>query len=240
MEGDAVVRREVLPNGLRLLVREARAAPVVAMNLWVGSGSARDPEELQGLSHFIEHLLFKGVGDEAVVDVAREVQEAGGYLNAETGCDYTVYHQIVSSDRWVDVLTAQAAGVCGPAFDQNDVEAERAVIVEEATSAENDPSVFVWRRLMKLAFDRHPYRRPIVGTVDSLSLITSSDLRNQCVVGGRVHRGAYEVAAEEGADPDRIDDAPRGTRRPVGEQRDPHHGHEAVEHEGAASSPSRS
>lgn len=172
-----MVRHEVLPNGLRLLVCEMRAAPVVALNLWVGSGSANDPERLPGLSHFLEHLLFKGVRDDVVVDVAREVQEAGGYLNAETGYDYTVYHQIVPSERWSDVLEAQAAALSFPAFDSGVVETERAVIIDEARGAESDPSVFVWRRLMELAFDRHPYGRPIVGTADSLASITVSDLR---------------------------------------------------------------
>lgn len=171
-----MVRREILSTGARLLVREMRSAPVVALNLWVGSGSAGDPDDLPGLSHFIEHLLFRGGPDVGSSDVTRKVQEAGGYLNAETGCDYTVYHQIVPSDRWEDVLSAQVRASSSPAFTAPDLESERAVIIEEARSAESDPATFVWRRLMGLTFGGHPYGRPVVGTVESLSRATRSDL----------------------------------------------------------------
>ena len=172
-----MVRREILPNGLRLLVREVRAAPVVALNLWVGAGSAHDPDDMSGLSHFVEHLLFKSGEEGQAVDVAREVQEAGGYLNAETGPDFTVYHQVVPSERWADVLAAQAAAARSPSFEPDLVEAERAVIIEEARGGESDPSVFVSRRLMELAFRAHAYGRPVVGTVDDLKRVRPGDLR---------------------------------------------------------------
>jgi zinc protease len=173
-----VVRQEVLENGLTLLVRELRTAPVVALNLWVDVGSVDDPEGLAGISHFVEHLLFSGADGGATVELSHVVQDAGGYLNAQTGADHTLYYQVVPSDGWQDVLAAQVLAVKSPAFDDASVEIERSVIMEEARTGENDPSVFVWRRLMETAFVRHPSRRPIVGTAESVARITTADLHD--------------------------------------------------------------
>ncbi len=173
------MKRVVLANGLRLIIRQMRSAPVVALNLWVGSGSADEPGDLSGISHFMEHLLFKGTDDEngRRVELATQVHEAGGYLNAETGCDHTMYYQVVPSDGWREILVASIRAVSEPAFVESEVEAERAVVVEEARSGENDPSVFVWRRLLETAFPGRPCGRPVVGTVESVSRITVDDLK---------------------------------------------------------------
>lgn len=181
-----MIRRVTLSNGLRLLVREMRSAPAVALNLWVGSGSSDDPEKLSGISHFIEHMLFKGSGGESRVDVAQEVHASGGYLNAETGCDHTMYYQVVPSGRWREVLRASVEASSAPAFRPNEVDAERGVVIEEARSGEADPGVFVWRRLMEVAFRGRPCGRPIVGTPESVSRITADDLRE--------HHEAYHRA----------------------------------------------
>ncbi len=171
----SAVHREVLPNGVRLLVRELRTAPVVAMSLWVGTGSADDPDEQAGLAHFIEHMLFKD-SDRLGPDLATVVYGAGGYVNAMTGCDHTTFYQIVPSSHWREVFAAQAAVIAFPVFRPEDVSVERAVIVEEARSAESRPDGFVWRRLMETAFREHPCRRPIVGTEKSIGYITSATL----------------------------------------------------------------
>ncbi len=169
------VHREVLPNGVRLLVRELRTAPVVAMGLWVGTGSVDDPRKQAGLAHFIEHMLFKK-GDGSGPDLAAVAYGAGGYVNAMTGCSYTAFHQLVPSGHWHEVLAAQAAVVASPLFRPEDVGVEAAVITEEARSAESRPDSFVWRRLMETAFREHPCRRPVVGTEKSINAITPAAL----------------------------------------------------------------
>lgn len=182
-----MVRREVLPNGIRVLVRELKGSPVVALNLWVGSGSADEPDELGGLAHFTEHMLFRPGGGPGAVDLAQTAQDAGGYLNAETGCDHTVYYQVVPPDRWVDVLAAQARVIADPVFDPEDVDDERSVIVDEARCAEADPASFLWHRLMETAFRSHPCRRPVVGVEATLARISADDLE-------RYHRRHYVPA----------------------------------------------
>ena len=160
---------------------------MVALNFWIGTGSADDPDGLFGLAHFVEHMLFKRGADERILDLAETVQDAGGYLNAATGCDHTVYYQIVPPDRWRDVLAAQAGAVVSPPFELRDIDGERSVIVEEARSAEADPASFLWHRLMETAFLSHPCRRPVVGTEASLTRISAADLR-------RHHRAHYVPA----------------------------------------------
>ncbi len=224
------MRRVILPNGLRLIVREMRSSPVAALNLWVGSGSSDEPDELSGISHFMEHLLFKGsAGEDASgrIELAREVHDAGGYLNAETGCDHTMYYQVVPGAGWRDVLRTSALALSSPAFREAEVEAERAVVVEEARSGESDPGVFVWRRLMEAALSGRPCGRPIVGTVDTVTNITPDDLRRhhseyhragnlvQVVVGDVDADEVVEVASEvlgalpEGVGRERRTGAPR-------------------------------
>lgn len=203
-----MVRRETLPNGLRVLVRELRGAPVVALNLWIGTGSSDDPEDLAGLAHFTEHMLFRPGRAPGAVDLARMTQDAGGYLNAETGCDHTVYYQVVPPGRWADVLAAEGEAIGNPAFDAEDVDAERSVIVDEARGSEADPASFLWRRLMETVFASHPCRRPVLGTEATLAGIGPDQLRHHHqrhyapanmvqVIVGDVDAGRAVQAAEE-------------------------------------------
>jgi len=174
---DELTRRVVLPNGVTLLVRELRAAPVVTLNLWVGTGAVDDPDGRAGTAHFIEHLLFGGRGGRAAGgQLVRQVLEAGGHLNGETGCDATTFYQILPREAWARVLEAQVGAVADASFDPEEIDAERSVIIEEARGSERQPVSFLWRRLMELSFPDHPCGRPVLGTEESLERITPPDL----------------------------------------------------------------
>jgi zinc protease len=174
---DRLTRRVTLANGATLLVQELHSAPVVTLNLWVGSGATDDPEGQAGAAHFIEHLLFGGRGSGGAGGaLVREVLDAGGHLNGETGCDATTFYQIVPGEAWEAVLERQVAVVTDASFDPDAVEMERSVIVEEARGAERHPQSFLWHRLMEKAFPDHPCRRPVLGTGESLSSLTPHDL----------------------------------------------------------------
>jgi zinc protease len=168
-------RLEVFPNGVRLIVRELRTAPVVALSIWVASGSLDDPPGREGVSHFLEHMLFSSDGPGGV-DLAKEVQDAGGYLNAETSYDHTMFYQVVPSAGWTRILDSVARVIAAPSFAPRSVASERAVILEEARSGESDPDVFVWRRLLETAFEHCRCRHPVIGTVPSISAIGEEDL----------------------------------------------------------------
>ncbi len=171
----ADIHVNVLDNGVRVVVREVCTVPVVALNLWVGTGSVDDPDGGEGLAHFIEHMLFKPDGSSGT-DLAREVYGAGGYVNAMTGADHTTYYQVVPSGTWRRVLEAQASVILSPRFAPEDVETERAVIIEELRSGDANPETLVWRRLMATSFTEHPLSRPVVGTEASLAAMTAGAL----------------------------------------------------------------
>jgi zinc protease len=141
-----MVRSEILPNGTTLLVKEVHVAPVVALNLWVGTGSADECAQHAGISHFLEHMLLKGREGDPQGFLTRTVQGAGGYLNAATGCDHTAFYQVVPARHWREVLEAQAETLRAPVFADVDVDSERSVIVEEMKMSERNPSAFAWRR----------------------------------------------------------------------------------------------
>lgn len=199
-----MTHREVLPNGLTVVVKELPGAPVVALGLWMRSGSAADPDGLGGVSHFLEHLLFKGLGPDGPLDLALVVQAMGGYLNAETGVDHTTFYQVVPADGWARVLDGQACVASSPDFDDAAVEIERKVIVEEARSSERDPWGFLWRRLMETAFVAHACRRPVLGTPDTLERISHADLvahhRRTCRPSNLVQVIAGDVDVREAMD----------------------------------------
>jgi len=171
-----VIRRETLPNGARLIVRELHAAPVVALNLWVATGARDDPPGLGGLSHAVEHMLFKGPPGSPGERLARVVQDAGGTLNALTGCDHTTYYQILPSTSWRDALFTQCDAVARPVFEEAGVAEERRVIIDESRASEAIPSSFVWRRLLETACPEHPCGRPVVGTAESVARIGAPEL----------------------------------------------------------------
>ncbi|MFH1688651.1 MAG: pitrilysin family protein [Candidatus Eisenbacteria bacterium] len=154
---------------MTLLVDEVHVAPVVALNLWVGTGSSDEPALLSGVSHFLEHMLLKGSEDDPRGPLARTVQDAGGYLNARTGCDHTAFYQVVPALHWAAVLEAQAEMLGSPVFDEASVDAERSVIVEETRMSELNPPVFAWRRLTEMVFRDSGYGRSITGTEETLS-----------------------------------------------------------------------
>jgi len=171
-----MVISEILPNGMTLLVEEVHVAPVVALNLWVGTGSADESARHSGVSHFLEHMLLKGREDDPQGLLTRTVQDAGGYLNAATGCDHTAFYQVVPARSWREVLEAQVETLRSPVFAEAAVDSERSVIVEEMKMSELNPSGFVWRRLMEAVFPDSGYGRRIVGTEETLAVIDGAAL----------------------------------------------------------------
>ena len=157
-------------------MQEVDVAPVVALNLWVGAGSAHEPAQYAGVSHFLEHMLLKGREGDPRGFLTRTVQEAGGYLNASTGCDHTTFYQVVPAHNWREILDAQVETLRSPAFARADVDSERSVIVEEMRMSELNPSTFAWRRLMEGVFRNSGYGRRIVGNEETLSVIDGSVL----------------------------------------------------------------
>ena len=161
-----------LPNGMRVLIREDRFAPVAALQVWVGAGGADEHDVEAGVAHVHEHMLFKGTSNRGVGEIAAEIESSGGRINAWTSWNETVYHIVVAS-RYADTgLEVLADAVRNSSFDPQELEKELGVVLEEWKRGEDSPSRRVFDTLFDTAFTAHPYRRPVIGTKESIEGLT--------------------------------------------------------------------
>lgn len=166
-----------LDNGLRIAVLEHRTAPVVTVQAWVKAGSTTEGDRTgAGLSHFLEHMLFKGTARRTVGQMGRDVKAIGGYTNAYTSFDRTVYFvnsDAAGVDSALDILTDVLNNAT---FDPAEIEKEREVIVKEMNRTRDSPSAWTGRLLFMQAFQRHPYRHPVIGYEAILRAVSREDL----------------------------------------------------------------
>jgi predicted Zn-dependent peptidase len=164
MSTERNIRRTVLPNGLIVLTERMEYLRSVAMGVWIKSGSRCEPAEMNGITHFVEHMLFKGTHSRTAQQIAREMDSIGGNLDAFTGKE-TICFNVKSLAEHVpialDVLTDL---VLNPVFDAPDIERERGVILEEIKIDEDNPEVLVNELFTQAFWKDHPLGWPILGT----------------------------------------------------------------------------
>ncbi len=170
------VRREVLPNGLTLLAQPVRGATAVAAVSHVRAGFFDEPDRLAGISHVLEHMLFKGTPTRGVGEIAREMKAAGGYLNAGTGYDHTAYYAVLPPESLAVALDLQADAIRRSLLDPEELKRELRVIIEEAKRKLDTPSAVAGETLYALLFDRHRIRRWRIGTEAQLAGLTHADV----------------------------------------------------------------
>ncbi|MBN8614671.1 MAG: insulinase family protein [Deltaproteobacteria bacterium] len=162
------VVKKVLPNGLTLIVKPVHSAPVVAVNAWVGVGSVHERDEERGITHFIEHMLFKGTEKMAVGELDRRIKAAGGYNNAHTRYESTDFIDILPADKLDVALETMADALQHSTFDAAELDRERLVVLEELSRAQDNPGFEAWNRMTHLVFKQHPYKYPIIGYKERL------------------------------------------------------------------------
>jgi zinc protease len=168
--------KTTLKNGLKVLVEENHAARVVAAQVWVRVGSADETPPDAGLAHVHEHMLFKGTGKRKVGEIAQDVEAAGGDINAWTSFDQTVYHVTIAS-REVDVaLDILADAVQNSTFDADELSKELEVVLEELRRGNDTPSRVASEMLFRTAFTAHPYFRPVIGYVDTVTAFSREQI----------------------------------------------------------------
>jgi predicted Zn-dependent peptidase len=191
----SLVRRTVLPGGLRVVTEQMAGVRSASIGVWVGVGSRDETPRLHGCSHFLEHLLFKGTRDRSALDISVELDTVGGDVNAFTAKEYTCFHaRVLDEDlpRTVDVLGDM---VTGSVIAAGDVEAERDVILDEIAMHDDDPDDVVHNLFAAQAWGDSPLGRPIAGTVDSIAALT----RDQVARFYRTHyRASRTVVAVAG------------------------------------------
>jgi predicted Zn-dependent peptidase len=168
--------REVLPNGLTLLIQDHRSSDIVAVYLWVGTGVRYERPDGLGYAHFQEHMLFKGTDAFGPGYVDRTVEGQGGRSNAFTSFDYTTYQILVPSDGTRKALELLEAMAFRSTFEPKEIDAERQVIFEESRIETDTPKSAIIRQLYGLVFLNHPYGRPVLGTPETMNAATRDKL----------------------------------------------------------------
>ncbi|MBU0610337.1 MAG: insulinase family protein, partial [Armatimonadetes bacterium] len=173
---DFPVRETVLDNGLKVLTVEHRAAPITSVWVWYRVGSRNERPGITGISHWTEHMCFKGGAEFGKGDIFKEVSRVGGMNNGMTGNDYTVYFETLPSDHAELGLRIEADRMGSARFEPDEVTSERTVIISEREGAENYPQFLLAEELSLAALRTHPYRWSIVGWKADLQRITHADL----------------------------------------------------------------
>jgi predicted Zn-dependent peptidase len=170
-EGGAVVRRTVLPGGVRVLTEAMPGLRSATFGCWVGVGSRDEAAGHHGSTHFLEHLLFKGTHRRTAMEIASAFDAVGGEANAVTGKEHTCYYARVLDDDLPLAIDLLCDMVTGPRLAAEDVENERGVILEELAMNDDDPSDVVHERFAELVLPGHPLGRPIGGTPETIRAI---------------------------------------------------------------------
>jgi len=172
----AAVRREVLSNGLTILAQRDPTAPAVAVVSHVRAGFFDEPDAQVGVSHVLEHMLFKGTPTRGVGGIARETKAAGGYLNASTSYDHTTYYTVLPAASLPVALDLQSDALRRSLIDPEELRRELRVIIEEAKRKLDQPGAVAAETLHALLFDRHRIRRWRIGTESHLAAMTHQEI----------------------------------------------------------------
>ncbi len=170
------IRYHTLSNGLRIMLQELHTAPIISLWLWYGIGSRNEVPGKTGLSHWVEHMQFKGTPSRSGQQMDHAVARVGGYWNAFTSNDWTTYFETMPANTLEQVLSLEADRMRNSLYDPIEVERERTVILSEREGAENDPQFLLAEQVALAAYQTHPYRNEIIGSQADLLAITRDDL----------------------------------------------------------------
>ncbi len=172
----AAPQRARLANGLAIITAENHEAPVVSFQVWVKAGSAHERPREYGITHLIEHMIFKGTPSQPVGSMARRIEALGGEVNAYTTFDHTNYYITVASRYADEALSLLADAVVNASFDPDELAREKEVVVEEIRMGRDNPERRRGLEVMALAFGDHPYGRPVIGSEESVRAISRADI----------------------------------------------------------------
>src|SRR5512133_1970395 len=159
-----MITREILDNGITLVTEKIPHLRSVAVGVWVKKGSRHEPAEQSGISHFIEHMVFKGTKTRSAERIACEVDSIGGYMDALTAKEYASFHLKGLDEHLEAAVEILGDIVLNPAFDPAEVAKEKKVIFEEINMVEDTPDDLVMELLCAGFWPDHPLGRPILGT----------------------------------------------------------------------------
>jgi zinc protease len=171
-----IVHQRVLDNGLRVLVQPVHTAPLVSVWAWYHVGSKDERPGLTGVSHWVEHMNFKGSTRIPRDEMKTFVEKFGGTWNGYTWIDQTAYFETASRDSLDRMVFLESERMSSCLYDPQECESERTVIISELQGSENDPEQLLDVELTAAAFRAHPYRHPTIGWLNDLQTMTREDL----------------------------------------------------------------
>jgi predicted Zn-dependent peptidase len=170
------IQRTTLPNGLRIVTEAMPSVRSVSLGIWVGTGSRVERAAQSGLSHFIEHMVFKGTGNRSAEEIARSVDSIGGGLDAFTSKELVSFNTKVLDEHLPLALDVLSDMVLNPLFRQDDLEKEKGVILEEIKSEADQPEFVLHEMFISNFWKGHGLGRPILGTRETVKKFTSETL----------------------------------------------------------------
>ena len=173
---EATYKKTILPNGVRIVTEEIPHVRSLSLGFWIETGSRDESSANNGISHFIEHMVFKGTKKRNVKEIAQSIESVGGYLNAFTSKEHTCYYARVLDEHLELATDVLSDIVFQPTFPDKELEKEKNVILEELKQAEDDPDDIIQDYFEKAIFKTHPLGMPVIGTAKSISSFTRKDL----------------------------------------------------------------
>ncbi|MGQ9840996.1 MAG: M16 family metallopeptidase [Anaerolineae bacterium] len=170
------IYRTVLDNGLTVVLREMHHAPVASFWVWYRVGSRNEHNGITGISHWVEHMLFKGTPNFPQGELDRAISREGGMFNGMTWLDFTTYFETLPAERIELALQVEADRMVNAVFDPAETELERTVIISERQGNENNPEFLLSEALQAVAFQAHPYHHSVIGWQCDLETMTRDQL----------------------------------------------------------------
>ena len=170
-------RLTTLPNGLRIVTEDMPGLKSASAGVWVMAGGRHERAEQNGIAHFLEHMAFKGTKRRTALQIAEEIEDVGGYINAYTSREMTAYYaRVLEADVGL-ALDVIGDIVLNPAFDKKEIEVERHVILQEIGQALDTPDDIVFDWLQEVSYPDQPFGRTILGPEERVSSFSRKDLQ---------------------------------------------------------------
>lgn len=165
-----------LQNGQTLIIYEIHNNPIVTIDTWIKTGSINETDSNNGISHFLEHLFFKGTKAHPTGEIDRILESKGAIVNAATSKDFTHYYITIPSEHFDTALDLHSDMLLNPQIPRKEMEKERKVVLEEIAKDSNTPSKKVYDNLNDLMYTTHPYKRKVIGTVDIVGTMRREEI----------------------------------------------------------------
>src|SRR6266478_4628606 len=162
------IKKHVLPNGLTILTEKMQQIRSVSIGIWVKTGSRHEDPELNGISHFVEHMVFKGTRNRTALDIARQMDSIGGNMDAFTGKETICFNAKVLDEPLPVAMDVLSDIVLNPLFEPKDITREKGVILEEIKMDEDNPDYLVHEIFTQNFYKDHPLGKPILGTNETV------------------------------------------------------------------------